>query len=252
MNRNHLRAGFGLALAVMGFACEAVVSAPSVVVDEPSDAAPDNDGSVDPTPPEHSEERLGVHDAALALMVAECSRCHDAEPLNLAAGSLDDFVDRLVGMPSTLEDCAGELLVNPSDVSSSLMLSLTDESQTAATCISRMPLGTDGLESGAHADLRLWVELLVDVYAERQEPTEPIAPPAVQSGEATHDDPLRVLNKTKYLISGSAVTRAELSRATDDQGELVPSEFSAVVNEWLASPEFTEKRWKFFELVLEQ
>ncbi|MEO1175041.1 MAG: hypothetical protein AAFX94_23750, partial [Myxococcota bacterium] len=202
--------------------------------------------------PPDDPARLSTHAAALAVMESRCTQCHDSEPLNLAGGSLDEFVDRLVARPSSIEDCGGESLVDPNDASRSLMVTLTASDAAGTACISRMPLGTSGLEAGEHAVLTEWVQLLVDVYTERQEPVEPVDPPVVRSDLAEPDDPLRVLTKAKYLLTGGAVSGSELDRATDANGALAPAAYESLVREWMETGEFTEKRWRFLELALEQ
>ncbi|MEL6216366.1 MAG: hypothetical protein AAFQ99_11905, partial [Pseudomonadota bacterium] len=126
----------------------------------PGDSDPGSDDSTDSV----------VHQAALDLIAARCTTCHNADPsgfagtLDLSPASMEEFADRLVNMPSSIQACEGQRLVNADSAEDSLFLALVD-SRTArdAECIGKMPLGTDGLTDAEYELLRDWVLELIDI-----------------------------------------------------------------------------------------
>lgn len=78
------------------------------------------------------------------------------------------------------------------------------------------------------------------------------APSWISSDEAQPAGGFEVLRKTKYFITGAAVTAEELQAATDSNDQLVKAEFDGLVQTWMNSPDFTEKRRHFFMLALQQ
>ena len=203
-----------------------------------------------------SGRQTDVHATTLALMNSEavrCAGCHDNERLNLKTGSLEEFAARLVNQASGSEACAGELLVDPDQPERSLLLKLINAGRTEASCIAKMPLGSNGVAPEHFETFKAWVDRLIVAYRQNGGMNNggPNEPP-VTSDRAQPADVFAVLRKAKYLIAGTAVTAEELAAARDPQGGLNQSAFQTLVREWLASPDFDTKRWSFFRLALQQ
>ena len=211
---------------------------------------PASDDDVEPPDAGTGEDYEALHTSVLALLGSDelrCAGCHNNEQLNLATGSLTDFAGRLVSQPSGVEDCEGELLVDPERPERSLLLQLVDTQRNGSACLAPMPLGTNGISATAYTALEAWVDALIAVHD-----GEPVASAPIRSDAADPADPFTVLRTTKYLIDGGAVTAEELASARDAEGRLVQEQFEALVRQWLAGPNFEAKRKSFFELALQQ
>lgn len=201
-----------------------------------------------PTPPPTDADAL--HAAMLEMLGSgevRCASCHDGAQLNLASGSITDFANRLVGRPSRSVDCAGELLVDPERPERSLILQLIDANRSEPACLASMPLGTSGVSEADFARFERWIDALIAAHE-----GAPVASAPVRSDVAVPARPFDVLNNTKYLIDGRAVTADELASAQDAQGRLDQEAFEGLVQTWLDGENFNAKRWRFFELALQQ
>ena len=192
-----------------------------------------------------------------------CATCHSASDdqrggLNLETGTLEELTARLVMRRSASDNCTDELLIDADDPDSSLLLHLISPTNNTPACIAKMPLGSNGVSPENYEILREWVDNLIATYRELDDNDFDVGGDdgntsgGVTSEVATPADPLEVLMRTKYLVTGTAVTRDELDLATNAAGELDAAGFDALVEEWLASTDFTSKRRSFFELALQQ
>ncbi len=222
----------------------------------------DNGGGTQAPPP----NRQAQHDQTMQLMASPalgCANCHSARDgqagdLNLETGTLDELAARLVARRASSQNCPDEILVNPVDPEGSLFLRLVSPHASGAACIAKMPLGSNGVSAADYEVLRVWVNALIATYMEQDDDFDvggggdDNTSGIVTSEVATPADPLDVLSRVKYVVTGGPVTQAELDGATTSSGELDRTAFGLLVDEWLASEDFTTKRESFFKLALQQ
>ena len=166
--------------------------------------------------------------------------CHGERPqggLDLVTAGIEQ---RLVGVASTTGACSGRLLVDPARPEQSLLLQAIDPARFADAdhCGVMMPFGT---KTGVSADdlscFQQWVEKMAkDV---------PSSEPPKTVFEAV--TPESYLSKLKVLLTGGAVTAAELHAVEADANALKP-----LVASWTETPEFSGKMQVFLAGALQQ
>ena len=168
------------------------------------------------------------------------SGCHGEQPqggIDLLSAGVEK---RLVGVASTTSACSGRLLVDPKAADSSLLLQVIDPKRFANTdhCGVMMPFGsTTGVSSDDLTCFQHWVEkMATDVPSSEPVPIvfEPVAPASYT-------------NKVKTLLTGGAVTDAELKAVTASSGAL-----KGLIAGWLETPEFSTKMNAFLSGALQQ
>ncbi len=188
--------------------------------------------------------------------------CHSAVPgpngLNLETGSDLDFSNRMVDVLSANSTCrgAGQRLIDSNDPSSSLLITLTDPS-SGVQCMSKMPLGMDGISDPQdRALLADWVDQLIQLA-----PSEGNGTADSGNDGSTVDyqlipigDPVRVAQKIKMLINGGALTEDELAslQTSINMEQVEVEEIDALIANWMNTPGFDTKMLDFFEAALAQ
>lgn len=226
--------------------------------DDPGDS---DDGQQDPP-----VDRVAQHDQSMSLMASSvlgCANCHSASDgqrgnLNLETGTLEELAARLVARRSASDNCTDELLIDPDEPENSLFLTLISPHATTTACIAKMPLGSNGVSEADFDVLVAWVNNLVSTYREQDDGDFDVGSDGddsavvISSEVAVPADPLEVLMKVKYLMTGGAVTRDEFDTAINRSGALDMGAYETLVQTWLASTDFTTKRQSFFGLALQQ
>ena len=228
------------------------------------DGGDGGDGGDTQAPPTNRQEQ---HEQTLALMASPalgCANCHSARDgaageLNLETGTLEEFAARLVTRRSASQSCTDELLIDPDNAARSLFLNLVSPNVGNTACVAKMPLGSNGVSEADFEILQLWVDSLIATYLEQDDGDfdvggggEDDMTGVVSSEVATPADPLDVLMRIKYVATGTAVTQSELDAATDGSNGLDAAALSSLVEDWLATEDFAEKRQSFFKLALQQ
>lgn len=166
--------------------------------------------------------------------------CHGDRPqggIDLVTAGVEQ---RLVGVRSTTSACSGRLLVDPAKPDTSLLLQVIDAARFAGAdhCGVMMPFGS---KTGVSAEDLTCFEQWVDKMAKDITPVgdDPVVfqPVAVES----------YTNKVKTLLTGQAVTAAELASVTGD-----PKALDALVSGWTKQPEFLQKMKPFLATALQQ
>ncbi len=183
-------------------------------------------------------------DAVFAKAEYGCTtaNCHGTQfqgALDLASPNL---AQRLVGVPSTTVACGGQLLIDPKAPDESMLLRSIDAARFAASperCGVLMPLGsTEGMAASDINCVENWVRSVASTTTLEPEvpllPFEPLGPESYMS-------------KVKTLLTGGAVTAAEL-----EQVRAEPAAFDAVVAGWLTQPGFQQKLKDFLAVALQQ
>lgn len=235
--------------------------------DDGSDDSGDSGGDDNMGGDEPPLDRQAQHELTMSLMASSelgCANCHSASDgqrgnLNLETGTLEELAARLVMRRSASDNCTDELLIDADDPDSSLFLHLVSPTISTPACIAKMPLGSNGVSAENYEVLIEWVDNLIATYREQDDDDFDVGggdddntSGIVTSEVATPADPLEVLMRIKYLVTGTAVTRDELDAATNGDGALDAAGFDTLVEDWLASEDFTSKRQSFFELALQQ
>jgi len=196
----------------------------------PVDASPDGDAHTDGC------------DMAAVLSKHACSNngCHGEQPqgdLDLLSPGIEQ---RLVGVASTTGACSGRLLVDPAQPESSLILQLIDPERFAQPdhCGVMMPFGSnDGVGNGDLRCFRQWVQKMAEDVPSPRPPAVVFEPVAAAS----------YTNKVKTLLTGGALTDAELAQVSAD-----PAALRTLIGGWIAKPEFSTKMSAFFAGALQQ
>lgn len=180
--------------------------------------------------------------ALLALPENGCTNagCHGARfqgNLDLLSPGLDE---RLRGVASQSEACAGELLVDPAHVDDSLLLRLIDPVRFASSpCGVMMPFGSQaGVSARTLSCFESWVEAIA------QGDTTPLADPARDFEPVAAET---YTNKIKMLLTGGAASSDEVAKVTRE-----PTALRALIQGWLATPEFEAKLGDFLRVALQQ
>ena len=189
--------------------------------------------------------------AIMELPANRCVECHDTTP-GVEGGSLDLLTPgagvRMLNQQSNKASCRNELLIDAADWQNSLLLKLVDPARYAAwgddACTSQMPFGANGVSADDVACFEQWVQ---DVVENNEAPPPP---------EVVPFDPMpaaSALSKVKYILQGDAMTDAELSQVTAQNGSLDRAALAALIRDnWLETPEFRAKIESFLELSLQQ
>lgn len=180
------------------------------------------------------------------------SSCHDSTPggarVDFVSGTLEDIAIRLVGQPSGGQNCGGELIIDPDNRDNSLLLKLID-SNSGTQCMAKMPFGEQGVSDEHYATFVQWVDTLIDLAPPVI--VEPTPPSSIEPVSLTRSDAMSVGNYVKTLLVGSAVTAEEYTRLTSGGGFDL-SAYEALVDEWMASDNFSEKIRRFLKITLQQ
>ncbi|MEO1582144.1 MAG: hypothetical protein AAFR91_09855 [Pseudomonadota bacterium] len=239
-----------------------VADVPDVAGPPGGDSGDNNDDQTDPPP----VDRVAQHEQSMNLMASSdlgCANCHSASDgqrgdLNLETGTLEELAARLVGRRSASDNCTDELLIDPNEPEDSLFLTLISPHVETTECIAKMPLGSNGISEADFDVMVTWVNNLIATYREQDDGDFGVgssgddSATAISSAVAVAADPLEVVMKVKYLVTGGAVTRDELDTVINDSGALNMGAFETLVQTWLASTDFTTKRQSFFRLALQQ
>jgi len=168
--------------------------------------------------------------------------CHGARPeagLDLLSPGVEE---RLVGVPSTGEDCDSEPLVNSEDPTESLLLRKIDADRFgdgSSTCGGIMPLHSEGVSEDDLECFEKWVVAI----AEATEPDVGVS----YKDEWVNASAESALAKVKALTNGGIVSAAELSQVREDRDAL-----RGLVSEWVETPAFEGKLLELLRLALQQ
>ncbi len=178
----------------------------------------------------------------------QCTSCHSDSP-GVGGGQLDlvseGLAGRLINRPALNPSCADEVVVNLETPEASLLLRTVAPERYAGfgseTCRpARMPLASEAVVSDEDvACMEEWVRGLEE-------------PDLEDSDIPVPESAVTVLTRVKFLLQGGALTRAELEQASDEQGELISSGLSALVEQWTQTSEFKIKRRQFLWSTLQQ
>jgi hypothetical protein len=251
-NRNSWISKLGVAaLALPLFAACTSSSPGSNAQDPPPDQSQAGGGGTDsppsttpPTNPPVVTVPVDGCDMAAILSKKEnaCanSGCHGERPQGGVDFVSPGIEKRLVGVASTTSACSGRLLVDPVEPDSSLVLQVIDRARFAEAdhCGVMMPFGTTtGVSSDDLSCFKQWVEKMASDVPSSGPPPVVFEPTTVES----------YTNKVKTLMTGSAVTDAELKAVTADPGAL-----KGLAGGWLETPEFSTKMSAFLSGALQQ
>lgn len=207
---------------------------------------------------------VDIHNQTLNRLETQCSVCHGElsssnNGLNLTSGSPEDFAARMVNQLATASGCEDERLIDFVNPENSLFLKLIDSNHSETECIAKMPLGTDGVSQVDFDLISEWVSNLITVYGENASDPDFVVDSGseetdefISSARAVPADGFEVLRRTKYLINGQAITGDEYNSALRSNGTLRDAQFESLVQSWMATDGFTQKRKAFFELLLQQ
>ena len=198
--------------------------------DEPADASSDGDVPVEGC------------DMTAILRKNACSSggCHGEQPQGGVDLLSPGIEQRLVGVASTTGACAGRLLVDPAQPEESLILQLIDPVSFAKAdhCGVMMPFGSRaGVSAGDLSCFQQWVGTMSRDVPSSGPPPVVFVPVAVES----------YTSKVKTLLTGGALTDAELKQVAAEPGAL-----KELANGWIATPEFSTKMSAFLSGALQQ
>jgi len=179
--------------------------------------------------------------ALMALPENGCGNagCHGERfqgNLDLVSPGLDQ---RLLGVASQSEACGGELLIDPSNVDSSLLLRLIDPVRfKSSPCGVMMPFGSQsGVSAQTLSCFEAWVQAIATGAPATTEPPATFEPVAA----------LSYVNKVKTLLTGHTASTDEVASVTQD-----PAALKDLVGAWLETPEFETKLGDFLRVALQQ
>jgi len=178
--------------------------------------------------------------AILSKHACSNSGCHGEQPQGDVDLLSPGIGPRLVGVASTTGACSGRLLVDPAQPESSLILQLIDPERFAEPdhCGVMMPFGSrEGVGASDLACFRQWVQKMAEEVPSPRPPALAFEPVSVAS----------YANKVKTLLTGGALTEAELAQVSAD-----PSALKALITGYVAKPEFSTKMSAFLAGALQQ
>jgi hypothetical protein len=183
------------------------------------------------------------------------SSCHDATPgsarLDLKTGELSQLAQRMVGQRSSSDQCAQELLIDPNDPDNSLLIKLIDPTVTNI-CMSKMPLGSNGVSPEALSTFRQWVDELIAAANLTSDSSLTDTSTNNVTVETVQHSPLILGRKLKYLLHGGALTNSELATLTLSDDTLDIDGLNVLLADWMSSDAYTNKIGGFLGLTLQQ
>lgn len=191
----------------------------------------DDDGDLD-------DDLPGGCDPVITLARGGCTQsgCHGAT----FQGNLDlvsiGVEERLINVRSRTAACSGQLLVDPIDWASSLILKATNPDAVAAggVCTQLMPLDHAPLSDEDRACLAKWVSEMVSDW--NPAPTEVFEPAQPETYAA----------KVKALLTGEALVSADLVEVNED-----PVNLRTLVSDWTETAGFRTAFADFFSNTLQ-
>lgn len=168
--------------------------------------------------------------------------CHGAQfqaGLDLRSMGLEE---RVFGVPGSGEGCESQLLVNPENPESSLLLAKIDPDRFAKsnTCGDLMPTGSKGLSGEDLGCFERWVTAMTELNA-------PITNVVSHRDEWVDVSVESYMSKVKALANGEVVTAEELAAVRED-----PTQLRSLVAGWVEKPGFEAKLFDFLQVALQQ
>ena len=239
---------FAVALAVTGSlllatACEtgpakphATNASPSPTTTQPSDQTPGGGETGDFGPGGSCDIKALMAQPENGCTNAGCHGERFQGNLDLLSPGVDQ---RLLGVASQSEVCAGSLFIDPANVDNSLILRLIDPVRfKSAPCGVMMPFGTQtGVSADALKCFESWIKSIAQGGMAASQPAAPFEPVAA----------LSYVNKVKTLLTGSAATSDEVASVTKD-----PAALKGLIGTWLKTPAFEDKLGDFLRVALQQ